>query len=79
MDPIEILKWVLMVAGVFPTLLGLLVLFHIFRPQKEPADASNRINKFRLFWFALTRENLFVDTPGFDWLKNDELDNVSKK
>jgi hypothetical protein len=66
---------VLIFAGLFPTLIGLFVLFHLFRPQKSPADASNRINKIRLFWFALTRENLFVDS--FPWLKNDELKNIT--
>ena len=54
--------------------LGLFVIFHIARPQKKPADVSNRINKVRLLWFALTREDLF--TPIFPWLQNDELENV---
>lgn len=57
-----------------PAALGLFVLYHIARPQHRPADVSNRINKIRLLWFALTREELFVDT--FPWLYNDELDNV---
>ena len=55
-------------------LLGMFVLYHIFRGQTSPADKSNRINKIRLVWFALTREELFVNT--FPWMKNDELDNV---
>ena len=55
--------------------LGALVLWHIARPQRLPADASNRINKIRLIWFALTREGLFV--PLFPWLARDEHDNVS--
>ena len=53
---------------------GLFITFHILRTQRSPADASNRINKIRLLWFALTREELFVGT--FPWLKRDELDNV---
>jgi hypothetical protein len=59
------------------TLLGSVMLFHMLRPQKSPADTSNRINKLRLVWFAMTREELFVDT--FPWLKNDELENVERK
>lgn len=59
----------------FPSLIGLFTLFHWLRPQKSPADTSNRINKIRLWWFALTRENLFVGL--FPWLTRDELDNVS--
>lgn len=72
----DIVLYVLAIAGLIPTLIGMFVMFHLLRPQKAPADKTNRINKIRLFWFALTRENLFVGT--FPWLKNDELDNVSK-
>jgi len=65
----------LLLAGALPTIaIGLFIIFHIARPQKAPADTSNRINKIRLLWFALTREDLFADT--FVWLKKDELDNV---
>lgn len=53
---------------------GLLVFFHVARPQRAPADASNRINKVRLVWFVLTREDLFAGL--FPWLTRDELDNV---
>lgn len=57
-----------------PALIGGLVIYHIARSQRLPADQSNRINKIRLLWFALTREDLFVKT--FPWLTRDELDNV---
>jgi len=60
----------------FPSLVGLFTLFHLFRGSKSPADSSNRINKVRLWWFALTREDKFVDL--FPWLKNDEWDNINK-
>ena len=60
-----------------PSLIGILFIFHVFiRGKKSPADKSNRINHFRLVWFALTRENLFVGL--FPWMENDEHDNVSK-
>ena len=59
----------------FPALVGLFVLFHIFRSQRPPADASNRINKIRLLWFVLTREDLFVSA--FPWLERDELANIN--
>ena len=52
-----------------PALIGLFIIFHIARPQREPADTSNRINKIRLLWFVLTREELFIDT--FPWLQKD--------
>jgi len=58
-----------------PAALGMLVFFHVFiRDKKSPADKSNRINHFRLVWFALTREEMFVKM--FPWMKNDELDNI---
>ena len=57
-----------------PASVGLLVFWHVARPQRPPADTSNRINKVRLLWFALTREELF--TGLFPWLTRDELDNL---
>lgn len=73
----ELFKFLLLIGGSFFTLIGLFTFYHILRPQQSPADTSNRINKFRLLWFVLTREDLFVDT--FPWLRNDELENVTKK
>lgn len=58
----------------FPALLGSLLIWHVARPQKSPADTSNRINKIRLVWFAMTREELFA--PHFAWLRRDEAENV---
>lgn len=55
-------------------LIGLLVIYHVMRPQKSPADTSNRINKIRLIWFALTREDWLAERV--DWLKRDEMDNI---
>jgi hypothetical protein len=69
---LNLLAW----AGLAPLAIGLFVLFHVFRPQRPPADESNRINKIRLVWFALTREELF--TKGFPWLTRDELDNLKE-
>ncbi len=57
-----------------PALIGLFTFYHWFRPQHEPADPGNVFNPIRLWWFALTREELFVDL--FPWLKRDELDNM---
>jgi len=45
----------------FPALVGLFVMFHIFRSQRLPADQSNRINKIRLLWLTLTCDE-FVNT-----------------
>lgn len=64
----------LLVAGMAFTLFGLWVFVMLCKSLAAPADESNRINRIRLFWFALTRPELFV--PCAPWLKNDELDNV---
>ena len=61
-------------ALLFPALIGLLVIFHIGRPQKSPADTSNRINKIRLLWFALTREDYIAQFA--PWLETDEMDKL---
>lgn len=51
-------------------------LYSVFRPQRAPADESNRINKLILIWFALTREELFVELLPF--LKRDLLENFKR-
>ena len=63
-------------AGISMTILGTFVFIQLLRSSNAPADTSNRINRIRLVWFALTRPELFVTE--FAWLKNDELKNVSK-
>ena len=68
------LEFLLLIASLPVFAIGLFVIFHVVRSQKEPTDISNRINKIRLIWFVLTREDLFVDS--FPWLKNDELENL---
>jgi hypothetical protein len=57
-------------------LIGLLVCYHVARPQKLPADTSNRINKIRLIWFALSREDWLAGQ--IEWLRRDELENLTK-
>ena len=76
MSIVEILLAVIALLMTIPSAFGALVIYHVFvRRKHEPADKSNRINHFRLVWFALTREELFVKL--FPWMKRDEYDNVS--
>lgn len=63
----------LSVGGLAATLIGVITIVQFVRAKKAPMDESNRINHIRLWWFALTRPELFVDR--FPWLKNDELEN----
>jgi hypothetical protein len=69
---------ILVIAGSFCTLLGLLVLFLVFiRPMKAPADESNRIAHLILVWEALKSPHRFVDckfdenTRSFPYLTQD--------
>ena len=63
------------IAGIVPWCLGMFTFYHLLRPQNPPADTSNRINAIRLWWFSLTREELFIEL--FPWLKNDEKENIN--
>ena len=60
-------------SGLVVTIIGLITVVQVIRAKRSPMDESNRMNHIRLWWFALTRPELFVDR--FPWLKNDELDN----
>ena len=71
-----IFLYIFLSAALIPFAIGMLTILHFVRSPKAPADTSNRINRIRLWWFALTRPELFVDS--FDWLKHDELDNVKR-
>lgn len=71
---LDLFLFLLQAVGCIGLAFSLFVAYHVFRPQRKPADTSNRINKLRLLWFCLTREELFVSA--FPWLTNDELDNV---
>ncbi|PPC86681.1 MAG: hypothetical protein CTY37_05345 [Methylotenera sp.] len=64
------------VASVFLSSIGLLTLIYLIKPKKLPMDESNRINHIRLWWFVITRPELFVRE--FAWLQFDELDNINK-
>lgn len=64
----------LMVLLIPTAMVGVLVLHNVLvRPKTPPCDESNRIAHLRLVWFALTREEEFVDK--FPWLKEDEWNN----
>jgi uncharacterized membrane protein YkgB len=72
-----VLGFTLTISGIIATLIGLITLIQFARNKLPPADESNRINHIRLWWFVITRPELFVNT--FPWLKNDELENMKDK
>jgi len=70
--------WISLIIAMLPMwAIGTFIFIQLLRPLKAPADTSNRINRIRLVWFALTRPELFVSV--FEWLKHDELDNINNK
>lgn len=71
---ISVILFYLSVALLPFSLLGLLTVYHWIKPAKHPVEKSNIINSIRLWWFALTRREKFVNV--FSWLKNDEWENI---
>jgi len=71
---ISLLINVLALAGIVCTIFGAFVLIMLGQSVKKPGDKSNRINRVRLVWFALTRPEMFA--PHFEWMRRDEYDNV---
>jgi hypothetical protein len=65
---------VLMVAGIFCTLIGLLTVFHWFKTPKLPADESNRLNNISAWWIGLTRPQVLANS--YKYFRNDLMDNV---
>ena len=55
---------------------GASIAMSFFLPLKAPADKSNRINRIRLFWFAISAPHRFAHCEGFTWLQGDERDNL---
>ena len=65
---------VLMLAGIFCTLIGMLTVLHWFKTPKMPADDSNRLNNIASWWIGLTRPNVLAKS--YKYFRNDILDNV---
>lgn len=72
-----VLAIVLALSGIIATFIGFVTLMQFARNKLPPADESNRINHIRLWWFVITRPELFVNT--FPWMKNDEYDNIKDR
>ena len=73
---LHILLVILAIGGLFPLLIGIMTIGSWSLPLKPPADASNRINRIRLWWFSISAPHRFANCPGFTWLKGDERDNL---
>lgn len=69
-----VLQSVLIVAGLFCTLLGLLTVFHWFKTPKAPSDDTNRINNISSWWIGLTRPDVLATS--YKFFRQDVMANV---
>jgi hypothetical protein len=70
----DVFLTLLQLSGIFVLLIGMMTVFSWALPIKAPADKSNRINRIRLWWFAISAPHRF--TGNFKWLYGDEVDNL---
>ena len=66
----------MVMSGIFVLLIGMLTVGSWALRSKRPADESNRINRIRLWWFAVSAPHRFAKCQGFTWLQGDERDNL---
>lgn len=69
-----VFQWIMIIAGSFCTLLGLLTVAWWFKPPKAPNDSSNRINNIMSWWIGLTRPE--VMGTAYKAFRQDVMDNV---
>lgn len=71
---IYIFLCLMVVAGIFPLLIGIMTVGSWSLRLKAPADKSNRINRVRLWWYAISAPHRSIKS--FHWLGGDETDNL---
>ena len=71
---IDLFLYMLTTSGIFVLLIGMMTVGSWALRVAAPADKSNRINRIRLWWFAISAPHRF--TGNFEWLKGDEIDNL---
>ena len=69
-----VFSYVLMVAGVFCTLLGMITLLHWIKTPVVPSDDSNRINNIKSWWIGMTRPEVLA--ASYKSFRQDVMDNV---
>ena len=64
----------LAVSGIFVLAIGMMTVASWTLRIKAPADKSNRINRVRLWWYAISAPHRSIKS--FYWLQGDETDNL---
>lgn len=49
--------WLIIILMLPGWAVGMAIFWHVARPQKKPADTSNRFNKLRAIWWVCTKED----------------------
>ena len=73
---LDIFLGMLTISGIFVLAIGMITVGSWALPARSPADTSNRINRVRLWWFAVSAPHRFANCSGFTWLQGDERDNL---
>lgn len=73
---IDIFLYLLITGGIFAQLIGILTVGSWALRVRAPADQSNRINRIRLWWFAISAPHRFL--ANFSWMGGDEVDNLKE-
>ena len=71
---LEILTTMFIIGGIFTQLIGIMTVASWSLRIKAPADQSNRINRVRLWWYAISAPHRSIKS--FYWLQGDETDNL---
>lgn len=71
---VDIFVILLLLGGIFSLIVGVATTLSFFLPVKPPADTSNRINRIRLWWYAISAPHRSI--ASFYWLRGDETDNL---
>jgi hypothetical protein len=75
MIALNIFLVVLILAGTFCTIIGMITVFYWFKAPKSPAGDTNRINNIVSWWIGLTRPNVLATS--YKYFRNNVLDNIN--
>ena len=70
----QVLQLVMIIGGLFTTLLGILTVFYWVKTPKTPSDTTNRINNITAWWIGLTRPSVLAGS--FPFFTKDVLENI---